>query len=240
MDNSGNSGSIQSSSGGDEEHNSNFLNPSQAHFGTFLDPSSSQNLEPFSHSNPNNTPYNLDSLWSNTLVRSNPQFTPFEKSQFPTPPSIDHQSATTNDQKKVTKNPKKRARASRKAPTTVFTTDTTNFRQMVQEYTGIRADPFTPASFSCRPYPPSSSSSATFFSNNSSTIVDALGTTTTNKNYQPPFSGNSMENQILSFQTLLQTQGASRSSDSIGVNQNLGGFQSQHFGPTNGRSRFQP
>ncbi|KAG9129669.1 hypothetical protein Leryth_017752 [Lithospermum erythrorhizon] len=40
-------------------------------------------------------------------------------------------------------NPKKRTRASRRAPTTVLTTDTTNFRQMVQEFTGIPAPPFS-------------------------------------------------------------------------------------------------
>lgn len=34
-------------------------------------------------------------------------------------------------------NPKKRSRASRRAPTTVLTTDTTNFRAMVQKFTGI-------------------------------------------------------------------------------------------------------
>ncbi|CAH9146881.1 unnamed protein product [Cuscuta epithymum] len=40
-------------------------------------------------------------------------------------------------------NPKKRSRASRRAPTTVLTTDTSNFRQMVQEFTGIPAGPFS-------------------------------------------------------------------------------------------------
>ncbi|KAH9605524.1 hypothetical protein KSS87_012400, partial [Heliosperma pusillum] len=39
-------------------------------------------------------------------------------------------------------NPKKRSRASRRTPTTVLTTDTNNFRQMVQEFTGIPASPF--------------------------------------------------------------------------------------------------
>ncbi|KAD3338676.1 hypothetical protein R6Q59_037192 [Mikania micrantha] len=48
------------------------------------------------------------------------------------------------------KNPKKRTRASRRAPTTVLTTDTTNFRQMVQEFTGIPTGPFTTAPFSRR------------------------------------------------------------------------------------------
>ncbi|KAI3806773.1 hypothetical protein L1987_22688 [Smallanthus sonchifolius] len=42
-----------------------------------------------------------------------------------------------------TNNPKKRTRASRRAPTTVLTTDTTNFRQMVQEFTGIPPAPLS-------------------------------------------------------------------------------------------------
>ncbi|PQM35560.1 uncharacterized protein Pyn_19003 [Prunus yedoensis var. nudiflora] len=46
----------------------------------------------------------------------------------------------------VVRNPKKRSRASRRAPTTVLTTDTTNFRAMVQEFTGIPAPPFTSSS----------------------------------------------------------------------------------------------
>ncbi|KAG9144300.1 hypothetical protein Leryth_016952 [Lithospermum erythrorhizon] len=54
----------------------------------------------------------------------------------PPPPNV---GATT----KSTTNPKKRTRASRRAPTTVLTTDTTNFRQMVQEFTGIPAAPFS-------------------------------------------------------------------------------------------------
>ncbi|XP_038883509.1 protein transport protein SEC31-like [Benincasa hispida] len=44
------------------------------------------------------------------------------------------------------RNPRKRTRASRRAPTTILTTDTSNFRAMVQEFTGIPAPPFTPAS----------------------------------------------------------------------------------------------
>ncbi|OEL36546.1 hypothetical protein BAE44_0002433 [Dichanthelium oligosanthes] len=39
------------------------------------------------------------------------------------------------------KPPRKRPRASRRPPTTVFTTDTSNFRAMVQEFTGIPAPP---------------------------------------------------------------------------------------------------
>ncbi|GLJ49768.1 hypothetical protein SUGI_1056830 [Cryptomeria japonica] len=41
---------------------------------------------------------------------------------------------------------KKRSRASRRAPTTVLTTDTSNFRAMVQEFTGIPPAPFASAS----------------------------------------------------------------------------------------------
>ncbi|XP_022942064.1 uncharacterized protein LOC111447253 [Cucurbita moschata] len=48
----------------------------------------------------------------------------------------------------VARSSKKRPRASRRAPTTVLTTDTTNFRAMVQEFTGIPAPPFTAASSS--------------------------------------------------------------------------------------------
>ncbi|KAL3020884.1 hypothetical protein AAZX31_05G167800 [Glycine max] len=52
-----------------------------------------------------------------------------------------------NNNCNVVRNPKKRSRASRRAPTTVLTTDTTNFRAMVQEFTGIPAPPFTSSSF---------------------------------------------------------------------------------------------
>jgi hypothetical protein len=40
---------------------------------------------------------------------------------------------------------RKRTRASRRAPTTVLTTDTSNFRAMVQEFTGIPSPPFAPS-----------------------------------------------------------------------------------------------
>ncbi|KAG6524473.1 putative protein TPRXL [Zingiber officinale] len=46
------------------------------------------------------------------------------------------------------RNSRKRSRASRRAPTTVLTTDTSNFRAMVQEFTGIPAAPFAAPSVS--------------------------------------------------------------------------------------------
>ncbi|KAL3527751.1 hypothetical protein ACH5RR_012407 [Cinchona calisaya] len=55
--------------------------------------------------------------------------------------------ADQNNPAHVVRNPKKRSRASRRAPTTVLTTDTTNFRAMVQEFTGIPAPPFASSSF---------------------------------------------------------------------------------------------
>ncbi|XP_010462197.1 PREDICTED: dual specificity protein kinase splA-like [Camelina sativa] len=52
----------------------------------------------------------------------------------------------------TTRDPKKRSRVSRRAPTTVLTTDTSNFRAMVQEFTGNPSTPFTGLS-SSSPFP---------------------------------------------------------------------------------------
>ncbi|XP_010269226.1 PREDICTED: verprolin-like [Nelumbo nucifera] len=52
-----------------------------------------------------------------------------------------------SDQSNVVRSSKKRSRASRRAPTTVLTTDTSNFRAMVQEFTGIPAPPFSASPF---------------------------------------------------------------------------------------------
>ncbi|KAL6962711.1 hypothetical protein U1Q18_037670 [Sarracenia purpurea var. burkii] len=59
--------------------------------------------------------------------------------------------APRSDQTNVGKTSRKRTRASRRAPTTVLTTDTLNFRQMVQEFTGIPAPPFSSSPYSSRP-----------------------------------------------------------------------------------------
>ncbi|KAM6563799.1 hypothetical protein CsatB_023797 [Cannabis sativa] len=63
------------------------------------------------------------------------------------PGAISGTSAQNDGNNNVVRNPKKRSRASRRAPTTVLTTDTTNFRAMVQEFTGIPAPPFTSSPF---------------------------------------------------------------------------------------------
>ncbi|KAL2343042.1 hypothetical protein Fmac_004327 [Flemingia macrophylla] len=116
---------------------------------------------------------NLDMLWSKP-TRSDPDLQAFVTSQtrgnsggaFPTlPPESasrgvmlsasaadndriqNHNNIISNNTNNVVRNPKKRSRASRRAPTTVLTTDTTNFRAMVQEFTGIPAPPFTSPTF---------------------------------------------------------------------------------------------
>lgn len=173
---SGNSGSMQSSSGGDDqefdsrgESISSFLNAPH-HFGSI-----SAAPPPFlAHQNPNFfDPQNLDHaahysnendlIWSrglrsdhtfsnlgNASSSSRPQ--PIPTAPFPGPSSADAARAPPPPQQQpnAIKNPKKRTRASRRAPTTVLTTDTTNFRQMVQEFTGIPAAPFSSSPYSRR------------------------------------------------------------------------------------------
>ncbi|KAM0027216.1 putative VQ motif-containing protein [Helianthus debilis subsp. tardiflorus] len=136
---SGNSGSLQSSSGRDGDINHHPI-PILQSPSNFFNPSS------FSHPlNPN--PYDLDSdsVWSR-----NPTPNPIHNSYYPVD---DNNISNAEKLGVITKNPKKRTRASRRAPTTVLTTDTTNFRQMVQEFTGIPAAPFSTSA---------SSSSASF------------------------------------------------------------------------------
>lgn len=162
---SGNSGSMQSS-GGEEDYDprataDSSFNPIFNHFSppppTIYDPTT-----------------NLSNFYNTPLT--NPFFTPqsqtlpfhphnFKQNQTPQPqnettqvlPSQSQPSTRQNDQNQtrqndqnqttgVTRNPKKRSRASRRAPTTVLTTDTSNFRAMVQEFTGIPAPPFTQSS----------------------------------------------------------------------------------------------
>ncbi|KAG2583774.1 translation initiation factor IF-2-like [Panicum virgatum] len=67
-------------------------------------------------------------------------------------PAADHAAAATAAAQPAqqARGSRKRARASRRAPTTVLTTDTSNFRAMVQEFTGIPAPPFAGASPAAR------------------------------------------------------------------------------------------
>ncbi|XP_038715834.1 uncharacterized protein LOC120009348 isoform X2 [Tripterygium wilfordii] len=180
---SGNSGSLQSSSGGggsDQEYDSRpFFNP-LTHLNsissntqqqppsfllhhhpqqpTFFDPSSFHALSQ-SVSNPN--PFlNLDAIHSQPLrsdVGSNGE-DPLSSMQLRSLHDSNVRSSAPSDQNNHNhngapaprKNPKKRTRASRRAPTTVLTTDTSNFRAKVQEFTGIPSPPFTATSYSRR------------------------------------------------------------------------------------------
>ncbi|XP_038999901.1 uncharacterized protein LOC120125567 isoform X3 [Hibiscus syriacus] len=261
---SGNSGSVQSSSCRSEEFDSRAdsisaffnSNPSshichdpsgiqqpplmqqQSHSPSSMlfDPLSNYFDHPLSSATNPNSQLNLGAVWSKNIrsetncsdlgggfmasqqAESRATFFSVQITQGPengtkasVPGTID-QPTNTN----MARNSKKRSRASRRAPTTVLTTDTTNFRAMVQEFTGIPAPPFTSSPFPrtrldlfgttqldpCAPhyllrpfaqklqYPPPFISSSTA----SSSMVDAIASTpitnstssTTSINYQLP------------------------------------------------------
>ncbi|WOG82274.1 hypothetical protein DCAR_0101437 [Daucus carota subsp. sativus] len=155
---SGNSGSTQSS-GGEEDYdprtaaNSPF-NPIYNH----LSPPPPTMYDPHTNtSNFFNPPPQLQlQQLTNPYLAPQSQTLSFPPHHFkqnqPTlvlPASSSQPSTRKIDQHKltqVTRNPKKRSRASRRAPTTILTTDTSNFRAMVQEFTGIPAPPFSQSS----------------------------------------------------------------------------------------------
>lgn len=182
-------------------------------------------LDP-THTQKPNPLLNLDMVWSNSNSKS------LRSDPFPPPPdlllqtnfnqqnnlsTLNHQlfppnisqTTTNNNSNSIpVRNPKKRSRASRRAPTTVLTTDTTNFRAMVQEFTGIPAPPFTSVSpftrtrldlsssssldppYLLRPFP------------HKPTLPDIP---TTENNYQNLLNmGMQLHNPIFNLQTLLQ------------------------------------
>lgn len=178
---SGNSGSLQSSSGGEEEYDSRaessapafFNNIPPTHYGSMSNPRpsffqqyqnhqanmfdlSSNYLHPFSQPQPNSNPNSTDlgnlppdssSFSMNKLsnsVRSSSPAAP-ELNQGSIRPDHDNGARAT-----AQRNSKKRTRATRRAPTTVLTTDTSNFRAMVQEFTGIPSPPFSGSPYSRR------------------------------------------------------------------------------------------
>ncbi|XAR62165.1 hypothetical protein NMG60_11016809 [Bertholletia excelsa] len=199
---SNNSGSLQSSSGGDEEYDSRttemispFLHPFRSALANHSQPPPAPapapplshyqshppalfdtNLGSFSHptANPDANPiYNLDSVWPRGLS-SEPNYlgnlTGLSSSSSSSSaqsllgvhgpgqgplPSVDgdgSRAPARPDQATAVKASRKRSRASRRAPTTVLTTDTSNFRQMVQEFTGIPAPPFSAAAAAGSPF----------------------------------------------------------------------------------------
>ncbi|KAL4377651.1 hypothetical protein GQ457_02G009340 [Hibiscus cannabinus] len=217
---SGNSGSVQSSSCGSEEFDSRsdsisalFNSNPSSHIGhgpsgirqppvmqqqhhqshapssMLFDPLSNYFDHPLSSVTNPNSQLNLDAVWSKN-IRSEPNCNDlgggfmatqqaqsratFSSVQIPQGPESGTKGSvpgTTTDlpnknNTNMARNSKKRSRASRRAPTTVLTTDTTNFRAMVQEFTGIPAPPFTSSPFQ-------------------RTRLDLFGTTSTMRSAQP-------------------------------------------------------
>ncbi|XP_010446530.1 PREDICTED: VQ motif-containing protein 22-like [Camelina sativa] len=148
---SGNSSSMQSSSGGggggEEEYDSRAADQSISaffdHHVSSLPPSQQNhlNLLHFDHNNNNNS-----LISPNYFNNNNNTFLPVDQqSELISQPDLRTFSSTSSlpppNNIGVIKKTKKRSRASRRAPTTVLTTDTSNFRAMVQEFTGIPAPP---------------------------------------------------------------------------------------------------
>lgn len=110
------------------------------------------------YSGPNCTDMGRGVLGSSSLTSP---ISVFDRSSFPTTANVNPsmqlplgsenggrlQPSNDQQQNVSSRNPKKRSRASRRAPTTVLTTDTSNFRAMVQEFTGIPAPPFSSSAF---------------------------------------------------------------------------------------------
>ncbi|XP_072981150.1 uncharacterized protein [Typha angustifolia] len=238
---SGNSGSIQSSSGGgDEEFDSRFFHSSPQ-------PQSQPQHQHQHQHQPQQLPNSFDSLSylnASSLLPTNP-------SPLPRPPllftnssssssssSIVSQSmgvasnlaaaSTTNTIVNAPRSSKKRSRASRRAPTTVLTTDTSNFRAMVQEFTGIPSPPFAPSPIPRARFDhlfaassPSSSLLRPFAhklqpnpnSNpnpnpNSTSLIDAVAITTNNISHPNHSQAllNIQSPSLLTYQSLLQSQ----------------------------------
>ncbi|KAL4335081.1 hypothetical protein GQ457_07G023500 [Hibiscus cannabinus] len=130
-----------------QSHPPTFFDPSA----NFLNPFSQSQVENLSQRSEPNCTLDFGSSSSQGLVSQG--LYPSSSTSMQSRPSHDNGLGplTKSDQKSGVKNPKKRTRASRTAPTTIITTDTMNFRAIVQEFTGIPAPPFPGSSY---PYSP--------------------------------------------------------------------------------------
>ncbi|PSS21509.1 VQ motif-containing protein [Actinidia chinensis var. chinensis] len=150
-----NSGSLQSSSGGEDDYDSRAATES---ISTFLNPTPQPPPPPppppsmFDPLSNFFTP-NLETAWSKALTSGpgpGPMAQHLVASSLTALPPVTMSTSTTEQVDRMPhlgpRNPKKRSRASRRAPTTVLTTDPTNFRAMVQEFTGIPTPPFVSSS----------------------------------------------------------------------------------------------
>lgn len=164
---SGNSGSLQSSSGGDDDFDSRGggvdssplsallrPTPSPSSAGAFSMHGSLYGLQDFTSASPQQQQQQLQhqhhhhqqqqASWSAQFMAG-----PASSSTRVAPPDAGmgasaHQAPDPSAAAAAAppRGSRKRARASRRAPTTVLTTDTSNFRAMVQEFTGIPNPPF--------------------------------------------------------------------------------------------------
>ncbi|CAD6225155.1 unnamed protein product [Miscanthus lutarioriparius] len=128
---------------------------------------------------------------------------------------------------------RKRTRASRRAPTTVLTTDTSNFRAMVQEFTGIRPRPsprasgvgFPPFTTTTSSSTPSSSNIGVANANATTGTAATAAAPASNPVVAPTAAGDTFQqltssallrlqqdpSSYLSFQNLLDSQPSSQS-----------------------------
>uniref|UniRef100_A0ACD5Y2K9 Uncharacterized protein n=1 Tax=Avena sativa TaxID=4498 RepID=A0ACD5Y2K9_AVESA len=160
---SGNSGSLQSSSGGDDDFDSRgggggvdssslsallrpTLSPSAA--GPFSLHGSLYGLQDFTSAPPpQQHQQQQQAPWSSAqfmagAASSSQRVAQADAGMGPSAHQAPDPSAAAAAAPAPPRGSRKRARASRRAPTTVLTTDTTNFRAMVQEFTGIPNPPF--------------------------------------------------------------------------------------------------
>ncbi|CAA6665050.1 unnamed protein product [Spirodela intermedia] len=164
---SGNSSSMQSSSGGDEEYDSRpepistFFNSSGSlsslsHYPPLHSPSIDplfMYLDAIARSLPppcnSNAFLNLDvsSCTAATNLMGSPPPPPSTAAPItplpPPPPPQSQRSASAPLLTAASRSSKKRSRTTRRELTTVLTTDTSNFRAMVQEFTGLPVLPFS-------------------------------------------------------------------------------------------------
>uniref|UniRef100_A0A0A9B7R7 VQ domain-containing protein n=1 Tax=Arundo donax TaxID=35708 RepID=A0A0A9B7R7_ARUDO len=152
---SGNSGNLQSSSGGGDEFDSRCGGDSSPLSALLRQPPPPPSVAAFAGSF-----YGLQELamppplshWSTTplpATGAGASPSPQSSSCHGVAASADQATGAAAAQPAVAAPPRgsrKRTRASRRAPTTVLTTDTSNFRAMVQEFTGIPSPPFASAS----------------------------------------------------------------------------------------------
>lgn len=117
---------------------------------------------------------------------------------------------------------KKRTRASRRAPTTVLTTDTLNFRAMVQEFTGIPSAPSAAVRprldlFQCRYFdpPPPPPPPASYFQRLASLSPTSRAPTATNYIDQYALLNSHLQNPIFTSQSPVRAKNIRRPAPTV-------------------------